>query len=277
MYDFEKPKGLPRNIERAEKIDKHLKISTLALGLKFFKKGEEIVSGLENESTSPGTFCQFLSQTRFDRCTIRQNYLLRRKDIVCPYAPGVIGFEAWGEDVNSGDHMAGVHFETAEAARRAQSAVPKIEPFSIEAFLIGPLMDLEIDPDIIAIAFQPGMSCKLLDGAMWNTGEPFNIKYFNMCGTCGAVADAYNKKNLVIGFPDHGTRRMALFGDAELFAAIHIEFFDEWILGMEKSFATGHSFPVGYMLKRPPASVPHFKIKEWPNNIVPFGEKMDKK
>lgn len=276
MYDFEKPKGLPRNIERAEKIDRHLRIPTLPVGLKFFKKNETVPEGLGKESDWNGTFCQFLSQARFERCTIRQNYIVRRKHVVCPYAPGVVGFEAWSEDINAGEHMGGVHFETAEAARRSQTAVPKIEPFTISALLIGPLMDFAVDPDIIAIAFQPGMSNKVFDGAMWQSGEPFTVKYYNMCGTCGAVAQAYNERRMFMGFPDHGTRRMALFGDSELFAAIHLDFFDEWIVGMEKSFATGHSFPVGYMLSKPPASVPHFKIIKWPDEVVPFGEKMEK-
>jgi uncharacterized protein (DUF169 family) len=272
MYDFEKPRGLPRNVERAVKIDKHLRIPTLPVGLKFFKKDETVPNGLGKESDWVGTFCQFLSQARFDRCSIRKNYIVRRKDIVCPYAPGVVGFEEWSTDVSTGEHMGGVHFENAEAARRAQTAVPKIEPFSISALLVGPLMDLAIDPDVIAIAFQPGMSNKILDGAMWNSGEPYTIKYYNMCGTCSAVAQAYNEKKLIMGLPDHGTRRMALFGDTELFAALHLSFFDEWILGMEKSFVTGHSFPVGYMLQKPPACVPHFKIVEWPDKVVPFGE-----
>jgi uncharacterized protein (DUF169 family) len=272
MYDFDKPKGVPINIERADKIDKHLRIPTLSIGLKFFKKDETFPKELGKELDWAGTFCQFLSQARFERCTIRQSYIVRRKDIVCPYAPGVVGFEEWSSDVNTGEHMGGVHFENAQASRKAQTAVPKIEPYSISALLIGPLMDFVIDPDIIAFAFQPGMSNKILDGAMWKSGEPYLITYYNMCGTCSAVAQAYNEKKLVIGFPDHGTRRMAMFGDTELFVALHLDFFDEWILGMEKSFATGHSFPVGYMMQKPPKPVPHFKIIEWPDQCIPFGE-----
>lgn len=272
MYNVDEPRGLSVNIERSAKIDAHLRIPTLPVGLKFFRKGETVADGIGKGSASPGTFCQFVSQARFERCAIRQNTLVRRKDIVCPYAPGVVGFEEWSADVQSGEHMGGVHFDDSEAARRAQTAVPKIVPFTVSALLIGPLMDFPVDPDIIAFAFQPGMSCKIFDGAMWNSGEPFTIRYYNLCGICSAVAQAYNEKRLAIGFPDHGTRRMALFGDAELFAALHLHFYDEWILGMEKSFATGHSFPVGYMLRRPPASVPHSKIIEWPDQVVPFGE-----
>lgn len=60
MYDFDKPRGLSINIERASKIDKHLRIPTLPVGLKFFKKDEFVPKELGRESDWVGTFCQFL-------------------------------------------------------------------------------------------------------------------------------------------------------------------------------------------------------------------------
>jgi uncharacterized protein (DUF169 family) len=273
MYDFEKPRGTNSNVEKAVKIEKHLRIPNLPVGIKFFKKGEKVPEGVGKEPDWAGTFCQFISQSRFERCAIRQNYIVRRKSVTCPFAPGVVGFEEWTGYIKTGEHMGGVHFETKEAAMRSQEGIPKNKPFSIDAILVGPLMDLPLEPDVVAFAIQPGMSNKVLDGTMWNTGEPYNITYYNMCGICGSgVAQAYNKKGLFIGFPCHGARRIGLFADTELFVAVNKDFFDEWILGMEKSFASGHSFPVGHMLRMNPPLPPHFKILEWPNKIMPLGE-----
>lgn len=273
MYDFEKPRGTPENIERAIKIEKHLRLPNLPVGIKFFKKDESAPEGLGTVPDWAGTFCQFISQSRFERCAIRQNYMLKRKNITCPFAPGVIGFEEWTGYVATGEHMGGVHFETAEAAQRAQAGLPKIEPFSIGQVLVGALMDFTLEPDIIAFAAHPGMTNKILDGTMWNDGTPYNITYFNMCGVCGSgVAQAYNNKKLCISFPCHGARRIGLFADIELFVALHLDFFDEWILGMEKSFVSGHSYPVGHMLQKNAPLPPHFKIIEWPDKVMPLGE-----
>jgi uncharacterized protein (DUF169 family) len=169
--------------------------------------------------------------------------------------------------------MGGVHFDSAEAARRSQEGLPRLEPFTVQAILVGPLQDLTVEPDVIGFAIIPGMSNKIFDGTMWNTGTPKQIPYYNICGICGTgVAQAYKNRDLFIVFPCHGGRRIGLFTDTELFTALNTDFFDEWILGMEKSFATGHSFPVGHMLRPNPPLPPHYKILEWPDKIVLYSE-----
>jgi uncharacterized protein (DUF169 family) len=84
----------------------------------------------------------------------------------------------------------------------------------MDAILVGPLMNLPLEPDVLAFAIHPGMSNKVLDGAMWNNGEPCDITYCNMGGICGScVAQEYNKKGLFISFPCHGARRIGFFAD----------------------------------------------------------------
>ena len=75
-----------------------------------------------------------------------------------------------------------------------------------------------------------------------------------------------------MNFPCHGGRRMGLFLDNELWVALHNDFFDQWVLGMEKSYASGHAYPTGHYLTPNPSLPPHFKILEWPDKIVPLGE-----
>jgi uncharacterized protein (DUF169 family) len=199
--------------------------------------------------------------------------MVTRQAITCPFSPGVLGFEKWTGHIATGEHMGGVHFENAEAARRSQEGIPRLEPFDTKAVLVGPLMDLTVEPDVICFAIIPGMSNKVLDGQMWKTGKPKEIKCYNVCGICGeGVAQAYNEKDLFIAFPCHGGRRIGLFTDTELFVALNTGFFDDWILGMEKSYVSGHSFPVGHMLRPNPPLPPHFKILSWPDKVVPLSE-----
>ncbi len=273
MYGFDRPRGTKQNIERARKIEDHLRLQTLPVGVKFYQDQRDMAGDLGEKPDYSGTFCQFLSHSRFERCQIRKNFVLTRETISCPFSPGVLGFEAWTGHIATGDHMGGVHFEDAEAARLSQKDIPRLEPFSVEAVLVGPLMDFEVEPDVISFAIVPGMSNKVLDGQMWRTGKPKEIVYYNVCGICGVgVAQAYNQKDLFISFPCHGGRRIGLFTDTELFVALNTDFFEDWILGMEKSYATGHSFPVGHMLRPNPPLPPHYKILEWPDKIVPLSQ-----
>lgn len=273
MYDFEKPRGTADNIERARRIESHLRIPTLPVGIKIYKNEGDIPEGIGEEPDFGGTFCQFVSYSRFERSQIRKNYLIKRGALTCPFAPGVLGFEEWTGYIATGEHMGGVHFETAEAAMRSQEGLPRIEPFTVRAILVGPLQDLNVEPDVIGFAILPGMSNKVFDGAMWSTGKPKEITYYNICGICGTgVVQAYKNRDLFIVFPCHGGRRIGLFTDTELFTALNTDFFNEWILGMEKSFASGHSFPVGHMLRPNPPLPPHYKILEWPHKIVPYSD-----
>lgn len=273
MYDIDKPRGTKENIEIARKIEHHLRIPTMPVGVKFYGVNDEIPEGVGERPEFKGTFCQFVSRSRFERCAIRMNYLVYREDISCPFSPGVLGFEEWTGYIATGEHMGGVHFETKEAAMRSQAGTPKVKPFTIKALLIGPLMDLTVKPDIIMFGIQPGMSNKVLDGEMWMTGKPKTMTYYNMCGICASTAAAaYNEKDLFIGFPCHGGRRIGLFLDTELSVGVNIDFVDEWILGMEKSFVSGHSYPIGYMLMPNPKLPPHIKITEWPDKYMPLGE-----
>ena len=108
---------------------------------------------------------------------------------------------------------------------------------------------------------------------MWKSGKPYEITYYNMCGVCGTgVAQAYDNAGLFIVFPCHGARMIGLFNDTEPFAGLNGNFFDECILGMEKSFVSGHSFPVGHYLREKPPLPQHFKILEWLNHVVPLSE-----
>jgi uncharacterized protein (DUF169 family) len=273
VSSFEKPRGSQENIKHARQIEEHLRISTLPVGVKFYKKGEEIPDGVGEKPDFKGTFCQFVSHARYERCQIRKNYLLERRHITCPFAPGLLGFEEWTGHVVTGEHMGGVHFENAEAARKSLLGVPRVEPFTMQAVLVGPLYDLTVEPDIIMFAVVPGMTNKVLDGQMWNSGEPKHIVYYNVAGICGSgAAQAYINNDLFISFPCHGGRRIGLFTDTELLVALNAGFFDEWVLGMEKSYASGHSYPVGHMLRPNPPLPPHFKIVAWPDKIMPLGE-----
>lgn len=273
MYEFDKPKGLKENVEKARKIESHLRLPTLPVGVKFFKESDSIPDIEYYDPDFGGTFCQFVTYSRSERCEpLRKNYLIKKDSITCPFAPGILGFEEWTGHLASGEHMEGVHFESAEAAKRAQASVPRIEGYyDVQAIMVGPLMDFMITPDVITFAAIPGMTNKIFDGQMWNSGNPKQITYYNMAGICaGGAVRAYRSNDLFLSFPCHGGRRIGMFTDSELFIALDNSFFDEWILGMEKSYVSGHAFPVGHMLRPNPPHPPHYKILEWPDKVVPL-------
>lgn len=272
MYELEKPRGLQKNIEMAAQIDYFLRLATLPVGVKFYGVNDTIPQLNAEKTDMKGTFCQYLAEVRYERCQPRRNFLIKRENLQCSYCPTVLGFEEWNETIDSGKMYEGVHFETAEGARKAQAAIPRIKANTMKAILIGPLFDLEVVPDIVMFAATPGMSNKIMEAQMWNTGNPKQSTYYNMCGVCSPAALAYNNRDLFLEFPCTGGRRMGLFGDNELVVSVNINFMDEWFLNLEKAYYTGHSYPIAPMVRFNPPPSPHFKILEWPDKIVPLDE-----
>lgn len=261
-----------RNLERARKIERHIRPVTLPVGIRFWKKGERIPAEAGKHPENRYTWCQLVSTVQFNAADIRQVYLASGSDISCLIAPGVLGFEEWLEEMLDGSFFGKVHFETNELALAAINTVPRIPVGAIEAITVAALEDLGVEPEVIFVAITPGQSNKVMDGALWYKGGSFTTVYSNMCGICGAAtAKAYiDRENVNIAFPCYGARRWGGFKDDELGLSVPIEQFDKWIEGMEKSFRSGHSYPVGHLLRPEPTEVHHPYTEKPYEELYPY-------
>lgn len=238
------------NIARVRKIKRHLRPPTLPVGIKFWKNGERIANEAGKSPEYNYTWCQFLSNARFGGGDKRDIVLVRKENLTCNIAPGVLGFEVWPEKIKDGTTLARIHFESKEVAATAMKLVPHT-PVNTEAITVGALEELEVEPDVIVIAVTPGRCNKAMDGAMWYKGGDFSTHFSNGCGICAfATAKPYIDRDAVahITFPCHGARRFGGWRDDELACGVRIDQFDIWVKGMENTSKTGHSYPIPHQL-----------------------------
>ena len=235
------------NLARARKIERHLRLPTLPVGIKFWKEGETIPLNAGVKAKSRHTYCQFLSMVRNNGADDRQIFLVEKDDLTCHFATAILGFEDMTREVAEG--KGGIHFYDSELCAGAFETIPKI-PFRVKAITIGVLEDLPLVPDVIVLAVTPGRTNKVMDGATWFKGGRYVVQYGNGCGACGnATAEPMTSDQVAtIAFMCHGARRWGGFEDDELGCGVRIDKFDAWVLGMEATFLTGHSYPIAHQL-----------------------------
>jgi uncharacterized protein (DUF169 family) len=247
------------NLARARKIERHLRPPTLPVGIKFWTEGDRIPPEAGKRPEAKHTWCQFVSNARFNGSDQRELLLVKKEDILCHAAVGVLGFEEWAEEILDGRFFERIHFATKELAASAMKTIPRM-PVGTQAITIGPLEGFPLEPDVVVIGVTPGRTNKVMDGAMWYKGGSFTTQYGNGCGICAnATVEALVSpdKVAVIAFPCHGARRWGGWRDDELGCGVRIDQFDTWIEGMEGTFRSGHSYPVAHQLASPVKETHH--------------------
>jgi uncharacterized protein (DUF169 family) len=217
----------------------------------------------------PVTVCQATTIARVAKQSL-EPFMITRENVCCAFARAVVGLTGWPEDIRKGERDIGIHFATEEGFKRAFNDLPCMPPESIDAIIMGPLWSFYLEPDIVLFALMPGQVNRFTDGYVWHKGGYISINFSGMCGVCSnAIVRTIKQNEAVLSFPCFGGRRVGFYQDHELIAGIHIDFFDTWVDGLRKTEATGHSYPNTFSLPINTPGLPHYKIIEWPNKIVP--------
>lgn len=262
-----------QNLERARKIERHIRPLTLPVGARFWKKGEQLPSEAGTRPEKKHSWCQFLTLARTNASDNRPTFLIKRSDFACPIAPGMLGFEERLDDVLSGEHVEQIHFETRELAKSSMGTLPSIPAFTIEAATVAALENLEVEPDVIVVAVSPGMVNRIMDASLWYTGGPYTTCYGSISGICAsATAKAYIDHDRVsnIAFPCMGSRRWGGWTDYELALSVNIGQFDRFIKGLENTWLTGHSYPIGVHLISDIVESHHRKPQKEYSEVYPY-------
>jgi len=240
-----------KNAERAQQIERHLRLTTLPLGIRLWKNGEHIPEEAGERPSKTHSFCQYLSLARTHAADVRPTFLVRAEDFSCQIGPGMLGITERLESILSGEHVERIHFETKELAKSTMDTLVSLPPHTMQAMTIAALEDLKVEPDVIFAAVFPGMVNRVMDASLWYTGGPYTTSYGSLAGICsGATATALvdESRVSVIAFPCMGSRRWGGFNDMEVALAVNIKNWDTFIKGLENTWLTGHSYPIGLHL-----------------------------
>lgn len=229
--------------EAAEKIYRYVKPKSRVVGIKFLKTRAE-TEGMLKAMRRPRkrlTICQIINTARLYGWT----WTVFSEDAECVLGCSVLGLRELDESFQSGEIFTKLGYvKDKEVAKKFADSVPKIKERR-EGFVVGPLEGLEVEPDLIIIYGNGAQMMRLINGAVYATGERLTFGAIGDIGICGdGIAEAYNTQKPQLVVACYGERRFGHTSDDEIAMVIPFRHLEKVVEGLEKTHNAGVRYPI---------------------------------
>lgn len=232
-----------------------LSLKTYPFGVKFYESIEERPEGT-TRPRHPMNTCQITSLARYYG---RQMYFTA-DDMACVEGAVALGLAEETENMKSGK-IAGMLHADLESARRFTQLSPRIPFGRVKAVAVAPLCALSFEPDIVVAYGNTAQIMKIIQGYLWKRGGRVDFSTGGEWSLCSDVlAQAYNKKDIVLGIPCFGDRKTGLAQDDELTIGFPRLMLEEIMEGI-KATAKVSPYPIPYDMGFP--QMPDYTLTPW--------------
>ena len=225
-----------------EDINRFLRLRTTPIGMKMFKSVAEMeaVPRIRRPSAIHTTD-QIVGQACRNGWTVG----ITADDLVGAQCSTVIGLHPRNDKWLSGEHMAGVWFETLEDSSRHQHQMDVVAYGRYQAMAVSPLANGRLDPpDIVLIYATPAQMILFINGLQW-TG--FNKLNWSCVGE-SACADSWGRALRTgepsLSIPCFAERRYGGVMEDELLMAIPPAYLPKVIDGLDHLSRNGLRYPI---------------------------------
>ncbi|MCY3818094.1 MAG: DUF169 domain-containing protein [Gammaproteobacteria bacterium] len=223
-------------------LNRFLRLRTTPIGMKMF----ELVAEMEavpriRRPSAIHTTDQIVGQACRNGWTVG----ITAEDLVGAQCSTVIGLHPRNDKWLSGEHMAGVWFETVEDSSRHQHQMDVVDYGRYEAMAVSPLANGRLDPPDIALIYAtPAQMIIFINGLQW-TG--FNKLNWSCVGE-SACADSWGRALRTgepsLSIPCFAERRYGGVMEDELLMAIPPGFLPKVIDGLDHLSRNGLRYPI---------------------------------
>ena len=233
----------------------YIRPQTYPIAVKMLQGGEEVPQDAQNPVEAFGhqiTLCQALALCRTDELTI----VLDRDSQSCPIALVGLGFVRPDEYL-SGTHMVVPINMSPEAKEKAAASMPRFEFGTYNAVVMAPIQTARFDPDVIIFYGSGTQVMRLIQAAVFATGEPLTSKSVGSGGCLHTVVAPVLEGACTYSIPGNGARRVGLVADGQVEFAMPKDRFEEVMQGLALSHEGKQTYPIspGYLqleYKMPP-------------------------
>ncbi len=223
-------------------LNRFLRLRTTPIGMKLYESVAEMEA--VPRIRRPGavhTTDQIVGQACRNGWTVG----ITAADLVGAQCSTVIGLHPRSDDWLSGEHMAGVWFETVEDSSRHQRAMDVVDYGRYEAMAVSPLANGRLDPPDIALVYAtPAQMILFINGLQW-TG--FNKLNWSCVGE-SACADSWGRALRTgepsLSIPCFAERRYGGVMEDELLMAIPPGYLPKVIDGLDHLSRNGLRYPI---------------------------------
>ena len=223
-------------------LERLLKLRSLPVGMKLFKnKAEMEAIPRIRRPTAIHLMDQIVAQAARTGFTVG----ITGEDLFGAQCGAVVGLgnrktAAWA----SGEHMAGVWFETLADATAHQSALNCVADGQFEALAVAPLASGRLDPPDIALFYAtPGAMIYFINGLQWSGYKNFNWGAVGETACADSWGRALKTREPSLSIPCFAERRYGGVLDDELLMALPPEQLEKAIAGMEALGKNGMRYP----------------------------------
>ena len=223
-------------------LNRLLRLRTTPIGMKLYESVEEMAAVPRiRRPSAVHTTDQIVGQACRNGWTVG----ITADDLVGAQCSTVIGLHPRNDDWLSGEHMAGVWFETIEDSSRHQHAMDVVDYGRYEAMAVSPLANGRLDPPDIALIYAtPAQMILFINGLQW-TG--FNKLNWSCVGE-SACADSWGRALRTgepsLSIPCFAERRYGGVMDDELLMAIPPGYLPKVIDGLDHLSRNGLRYPI---------------------------------
>jgi uncharacterized protein (DUF169 family) len=227
---------------QAEKLNEalasYIRPLTFPVALKFLK--DEPYPMKVRRPTALGnklTLCQGYSIVR------RYGWVMgfEMEDCACGPQLAYFGAIPYTEKQREGGIIYPIYTKTPEAAKKAESLLPRLPEGMYDKIILAPLDKTEFEPDVILIYVNPGQAARLIQGAAYCHGEPVTSTASGRCACISEIVSPYLKKGFSFTIPGAGEKVFGLTADDEMVFSLHASRIDDLVEGL----ATTHKSGIG--------------------------------
>ena len=223
-------------------LNRFLRLRTTPIGMKLYETVEEMeaVPRIRRPS-AVHTTDQIVGQACRNGWTVG----ITADDLVGAQCSTVIGLHPRNDEWLSGEHMAGVWFETLEDSSRHQHSMDVVDYGRYQAMAVSPLANGRLDPPDIALIYAtPAQMILFINGLQW-TG--FNKLDWGCVGE-SACADSWGRalrtREPSLSIPCFAERRYGGVMEDELLMAIPPGYLPKVIDGLDHLSRNGLRYPI---------------------------------
>ena len=236
-------------------INTYVKPIDETLAVKMVKKGDEIPDNAKKpleDFNTPVALCQAITLGRKEGLTI----LLDKQSQSCPIALAGLGFVKPDEFL-TGEHVLAPVNQSVAARKKRSEEMPRFEYGIYEGVLIGPLVSVDFEPDIILLYGSSAQVMRMIQAAVFEDGGSLSSASAGSGGCMLPIAGAMLDGECKYVIPGNGERRLGLVADGEMGFSMPKNRFDEVVEGLKLSHDGKQNFPIsaGYLkseYKMPP-------------------------
>ena len=230
-----------------EAMSTYVKPQTYPLAIKMLHSEDEISQDAKRPIKDYGVsfaLCQAFALSRKEGLTI----VLDKESQSCPIALVGLGLVRPDEYL-SGKYALAPANRPSKAQIKAAEAMPRFEYGKFKYILISPIQSASFDPDVILFYGNGAQVMRMIQAAVFATGESLTSKSTGAGGCLLSVVASILEGVCKYTVPGNGERRLGLVADSEFGFAMPKNRFEEVVSGLKLSHDGKQTYPIspGYL------------------------------